>query len=222
MRRRNHKRPNNGVTQVTVTPPKPAPNTVAVQVVVPLIWALLLPTALALPVTLSTIGLRQATGATWPWWIPIIPGIVTWVIIFAWRVSVCEGDRRALLLYPLEAAIGQDLDQDGYIGAPTPAPHLLDDDPRMIHVHNARQEQQQHNARDFRFFLKSAYDGSGTTWQTWDNQLLPSGARVTQPLWERWTNRLLKAGLATRSYPTAPIQLAADYRQALDTFRELL
>jgi hypothetical protein len=51
---------------------------------------------------------------------------------------------------------------------------------------------------------------------------LPSGERVTRSTWEQYTERLERAGLGSRPYETAALELGSDYREALETFAELL
>jgi hypothetical protein len=212
----------NGVTTLSIKPPAMRPSVVESEVVVPLAWSLLLATSLGLAAMLAAVALREALDGRWEWWVARAAGGCVWVLVFAWRVVVCEADRRSLLLYPLEVALGQDLDQDGHVGEPQVEVVEEGQDPRLIYVHNAYRQQHERDAGDFRHFLKLAYDGGTTAWRTWEDQPLPSGRRVTQPLWEMWCGRLKASGLASRPYPTAPLVLAGDYRQALDTFRELL
>ena len=51
---------------------------------------------------------------------------------------------------------------------------------------------------------------------------MPSGRECTRLAWEHYTERLLKAGLASRSYTTAPLTLESTYQEALGALRELL
>jgi hypothetical protein len=214
--------PTNGVTTLSIKPPAMRPSVVESEVVVPLAWSVLLATSLGLATTLGAVALREALDGGWEWRVALAAGGCVWVLVFAWRCMICEGDRRALLLYPLEAALGQDLDQDGYIGEPEPEVELVAQDPRLIYVHNAYKAQHDQGAADFRHFLKGAYGEKGTTWRVWDNAPLPSGKAVSQPLWEMWCGRLVSSGLAAREYPTAPLVLAGDYRDALHTLRNVL
>jgi hypothetical protein len=217
-------RPTNGVTTLSIKPPAMRPSVVESEVVVPLAWSLLLATSLGLAAMLAVVALREVLDGGWEWWVAAAAGGCVWVVVFAWRVVVCEADRRSLLLYPMEVGLGRDLDGDGYVGEPGPQVEVVEEgqDPRLIYVHNAYRQQHEQDAGDFRHFLKVVYDGGTTAWRTWENEPLPSGRRVTQPLWEMWCGRLKTSGLASRPYPTAPLALAGDYRQALETFRELL
>lgn len=217
-----------GATTVSIKPPAMRPSVVESEVVVPLAWSLLLATSLALAATLAAVVLREVLDAGWAGWVAAATGGCVWVLVFAWRVTVCEADRRALLLYPMEVGLGRDLDGDGYVGEPQ-VPEAADEsevggesDARLIYVQDHYRERRQRNARDFRFFLEGAYNGRGTTWRAWDDVPLPSGRRVTRPLWEMWTGRLMKAGLAKREYQTAPLELVGDYRGALVSLREVL
>ena len=219
MKRKKGKGQTNGVTTLSIKPPAMRPSVVESDVVVPLAWSLLLSTALGLAAMLAAVALREALDGGWAWWLAVAAGGCVWVLVFAWRVVVCEADRRSLLLYPMEVGLGRDLDGDGYVGEPEVE---VEQDPRLIYVHNAYRQQHERDARDFRHFLKGVYDGGTTAWRAWEDQPLPSGRKVTQPLWEMWCGRLKASGLASRPYPTAPLALAGDYRQALETFREVL
>ncbi len=223
-RKRYKKTTGNGATMISVKPPPPAPNTLAVQVTVPLAWSVLLPTSLALVTVLAALMVRSAARVDWDWWMAPLAGAVVWTVVFAWRVAVCERDRRRLFLYPLEMAMGVDLDQDGHVGAPVEGETEVEveDEAHLIYVHNAYRAEQRRGAQEFRHFLKLAYDGRGTTWREWEDVSLPSGRRVTRPLWEMWTGRLVQAGLARREYPTAPLELMGAYREALGSLREVL
>lgn len=212
----------NGVTTLSIKPPAMRPSVVESEVVVPLAWSLLLATSLGLAAMLAAVALREALDGRWEWWVAVAAGGCVWVLVFAWRVVVCEADRRSLLLYPLEVALGQDLNQDGHVGEPQVEVVEEGQDPRLIYVHNAYRQQHERDAGDFRHFLRLAYDGRGTTWRVWDNERLPSGRQVSRPLWEMWTGRLVQAGLARREYPTAPLELMGAYREALGSLREVL
>jgi len=213
----------NGATTVSIKPPAMRPSVVESEVVVPLAWSLLLATSLALAAALAVVAVREVLEAGWAWWVAVAAGGAVWVVVFAWRVVVCEADRRALLLYPLEVALGQDLDRDGYVGEPQVEVEVEErQDARLIYVHNPYKVQHERDAGDFRHFLKLAFDGRGTAWRAWDNEPLPSGRRVSQPLWEMWCGRLVSSGLARREYATGPLVLAGDYRQALYTLRTVL
>lgn len=217
--------PTNGVTTLSIKPPAMRPSVVESEVVVPLAWSLLLATSLGLAATLGAVASREVLEGRWEWWVALAVGGCVWVVVFTWRVLVCEADRRSLLLYPMEVGLGRDLDGDGYVGEPGTQVEVgveEGQDPRLIYVHNAYRQQHERDAGDFRYFLRGAYDGDGTTWRVWDNKRLPSGRQVTRPLWEMWTGRLVKAGLARREYPTAPLKLQGEYREALGSLREVL
>ena len=209
----------NGVTQISVRPPALKPSAIESEVAVPVLWSGLLAMSFGLAATLATLALRAALAISWAWWLPLAVGGCVAVAILAWRLTVCERDRRELLLWPIESALGLDLDADGFIGEPEPE---AVQEHKLVYVHNAERERQQSAAGDFRHFLRLAYDGKGTTWRTWEHERLPGGGLVTRIAWETWTNRLVNAGLATRPYPTSELELDGDFRQALATFRELL
>lgn len=221
-KRKRKKYNDNGITQISVKPPVMRPSVVESDVAVPVLWSFLLAGSLGLVATLAAAALRAALDTRWEWWLPLAVGGCVGVLVFAWRCTICEGDRRALLLYPLEVATGMDIDQDGYIGEPQVEVEPVAQDPRLIYVHDPYKEQHDRGAADFRHFLRGAYDKKGTTWRAWDNAPLPSGKALSRPVWEMWTGRLVQSGLATRDYPTAPLVLTGDYRQALDTLRSVL
>ena len=185
---------------------------------VPLVFAAVVALALALVAAVVMTVILALDWLVWPWWTPFTAFAVMWPLAFLWRLTVCEGDRRYLLLYEAEQVTGLDLNRDGHIGEPEPVAQ----EPRLIYVHTGRREREQENAGDFRHFLRQCYDGQGSTWRSWENTRLPSGRVVTQPLWEQWTARLLNAGLAVREHPTATLALTSSYREALETCRELL
>lgn len=223
MTKRKRKYNDTGATTLSIKPPPMRPSVIESEVAVPVLWSFLLAGSLALVATLATLALRAALDARWDWWVSLAAGGCVGVLVFAWRCTVCEQDRRALLLWPLEAALGQDLDRDGYVGEPEPEEvEPVAQDARLIYVHSPYKAQHDRDAGDFRHFLRLGYGERGTSWRSWDNEPLPSGRRVTQPLWEMWTGRLVQSGLATREYPTAPLVLAGDYRQALHTLRNVL
>jgi len=222
MTKRKRKYNDTGATTLSIKPPPMRPSVIESDVAVPLFWAAILAASIGLVAVLAALAVREILSATWPWWTSPAAGASVAILVFAWRCTVAEGDRRALLLWPLEAALGRDLDRDGWVGEPEATVETVEPDHRLVYVHDPHQEQRRRNAQDFRHFLKSAYDGKGTAWREWDDEPLPSGRRVTQPLWECWTGRLIQSGLATRDYPTAPLVLAGGYRQALDTLRNVL
>lgn len=175
--------------------------------IVALAWALL--------AGLAVGGLALWRG--WPWWMGPLTVVGVALALFAWRVTAHVSEHRERL-WRHELAEGRDLDGDGEIGRPAGRPER----PRLIYVHDPTRERRQRDAADFRYFLREAYNGRGTTWRAWDDVPLPSGGRMTRPLWEEYTTRLLKAGLATRPYPTGPLDLVGDYRRALEVFAEVL
>ena len=186
---------------------------------VPLVFAAVVALALALVAAVVVTVILALDWLVWPWWTPFSAFAVAWPLAFLWRLTVCEGDRRALLLWPIESTLGLDLDRDGAIGEPAQPKRQ---EPRLIYVHNAERAIEQRDSGDFRRFLKGAYNDRGTAWRSWENTRLPSGRVVTQPLWEGWCTRLLSAGLAVRQHPTATLALTSSYREALETCRELL
>ena len=157
----------------------------------------------------------------WPWWVPLAVAVSLACLAFGVAAVLLVLDHRRLL-WAWEEALRFDLDGDGVVGEPEPEEAPTPEEPRFAYVNDPYRRRRLLAARDFRFFLREAYDGRGTTWRAWDGVVLPSGRRVTRPLWEEYTERLLKAGLAVRDYPTAPLRLVSDYRDALEAFRELL
>jgi hypothetical protein len=187
-------------------------SSVEVDVIVPSLQALIIAAAWALLAALAVGGVT--VWQSWPWWIPPLAFAVVLVALFAWRVTAHLTDHRQLL-WAREEAEQRDIDGDGVIGDPG-------DGLRLAYVHDNRRERRLRAAADFRFFLRECYNGRGTTWRKWRNANLPSGARMTRPAWEQFTNRMLSAGLATRPYDTAPLDLTSSYKDALATFREIL
>jgi len=195
------------------------------EVAVPVLWSILLASSYALTVSLVVLAVKVAFGLALDWWgIPLV-GLAVWVATLTWRLTVCEADRREILLYPLETALGRDLDQDGYVGAPGAAVSDqagMQPEPRVIYVNDYNRAQRTAHAQDFHFWLREVYNGRGATWRAWEGEALPSGRAIGRPLWQMWTGRLLRAGLADRAYPTAPLTLTGDYRAALESLREVL
>ena len=174
-------------------------------------------------VGLSSLALSipLAIWQRWPWWVPLAAAASLACLAFGIAAVLLVLDHRRLL-WAWEETVRFDLDGDGVVGEPEQVETLTPEEPRFAYVNDPYRRRRLLAARDFRFFLREAYDGRGTTWRAWDGVVLPSGRRVTRPLWEEYTERLLKAGLAVRDYPTAPLRLVSDYRDALEAFRELL
>jgi len=152
----------------------------------------------------------------WAWWSPVVAGAVCGSVTFAVASVVLVRDSREWL-WRLEAGVGVDLDGDGVVGEPPES-----EAPRFVYVRNVKSEQARRRAGDFREFLKGAYNGRGVTWRSWRGVRLPSGERVTRSTWEQYCGRLERAGLGVREYDTAPLTLTSDYRDALETFAEVL
>lgn len=211
-----------GATTLSIKPPPMQRSVIESDVAVPVLWAVLLAGSIGLVATLTALALREVLDVQWDWWVPLAVGGCTAAVVFCWRCTIAEGDRRQLLLWPIEAALGQDLDQDGWVGEPEPMVEPVGQDPRLIYVHNAGQERHLVQAKDFRYFLVQAWGERGTAWRDWESARLPSGKMVGQRQWEDWCARLIQAGLGFREYPTAQLTLAGDFRGALQTFREIL
>jgi len=221
MAKKRNRNANGSVTQISVRPPPLKSSAIESEVAVPVLWSALLAMSFGVAAILAALVLKAATAATWSWWLPLAVGVCVGVVILAWRLTVCERDRRELLLWPIESMLGQDLDADGFVGEPEPEP-VAQERHRLIYVHNAERAIEQRDSGDFRRFLKGVYNDRGAAWRAWENTRLPSGRVVTQPLWEGWCTRLLSAGLAVRQHPTATLALTSSYREALATCRELL
>jgi hypothetical protein len=180
-----------------------------------------IPAAQAAIVALAWSGLAGlavgglAAWRGWPWWMVPLAMIISALALFAWRVTAHIAEHRARL-WRREVAEGRDINGDGAVGRPSRR------DPALVYVHDPGRERRRQAAADFRFFLREAYNGRGTTWRAWDGVSLPSGRKATRPLWEEYTDRLLRAGLAERPYPTAELELVGDYRTALEAFAEAL
>ena len=224
MRRKrfNNKSGNNGAaTMISVKPPPPAPNTLAVQVTVPLAWTVLLSFSLGLVMVLAALAVRAAVDADWEWWISLAAGAVVGVLVFAWRVAVCEGDRRALLLYPLEAALGQDLDQDGYIGRPG----VEGQNVKQLITVTRPASRQRHWVRGpggkslpadrLRTMIEGA-DTHGLGVRAWLDR---GGAR---PEWESGRDVLADLGIATVRTEREAGELLVSAAEALDLLREAI
>jgi len=201
-------------------PRKPRDPAMVEAIYAPLAWSAIVAGALGILASMATWILRLAIRTAWPWWTPPAVGLLVAVLAFAWRVAICEADRRRLLLWEIEQATGRDLDQDGWAGPPGAA-HKAGE-PRLIYVHDARRQNRQTEATDWRFWLREAYGERGPTRRAWVGQRLPSGTVMTRERWEAYTERLIQAGVASRPYDTAPLQLEASYREALQAFRETL
>jgi hypothetical protein len=159
-----------------------------------------------------------AVWQRWPWYVAPVAGLVVTVGLFAWSVTRRMQERRDLL-WKREQLERRDLDGDGVIGNPEAG---TAQEPRFVYVTDTRRRARKLAADDFRFFLREAYNGRGTTWRKWKGVKLPSGRDVTRPTWENYCERLIKAGLGTREYDTAPVTLTSDYRQALAAFADAL
>lgn len=220
-KRFNNKSGNGAATTISVKPPPPAPNTLAVQVTVPLAWTVLLSFSLGLVSLLVALMIRAALDADWEWWIAPAAGGVAGILIFAWRVAVCEGDRRALLLYPLEAALGQDLDQDGYIGRPGAEGR----DVRQLITVSRPAPRQRHWVRGpggkslpadrLRVMIEGA-DARGLSLRAWQDQ------GGTRPEWESGRAILADLGIATVRAEREAGGLLVGVDEALDLLREAL
>ena len=165
-------------------------------------------------VVLGMLGAWQG----WPWWLPLGGGGALFALGFSVSVIAVVIDHRRLL-WKWELLAQVDLDQDGVIGPPQESAAM---EPEYVYVRDPRREKRRRAAGDFRSFLRQAYGDRGTTWNAWNDVQLPSGRTMTQTLWETYCERLIKAGLAIRPYSTAPLELASDYRDALEVFRESL
>lgn len=157
----------------------------------------------------------------WPWWVPLATAASLTCLAFGVAAVLLVLDHRKLL-WAWEETLRPNPDGDGVVSEPEQGETLTPEEPRFAYVNDRYRRQRLLAARDFRFFLREAYNGRGTTWRAWDSATLPSGRKVTRPLWEEYTERLLKAGLAVRDHSTAPLRLVSDYREALEAFRELL
>jgi hypothetical protein len=166
---------------------------------------------------LVSVGMLSA-WKRWPWWTAAGSGGALFALGFSISVIAFVIDHRRLL-WKWELLAQVDLDQDGVIGPPQESEV---EEPEYVYVRDPRREKRRRAADDFRFFLRQAYGDRGTTWGAWNDVRLPSGRAMTQSLWETYCERLIKVGLAIRPYSTAPLELASDYRDALEVFRESL
>lgn len=187
---------------------------VETEVLVPTFQALVVSVAWAVLAGMVVGLLAQPLGLRW-WMIPVVALAVV-VVLFALQVTRLINERRDLL-WKREEIENRDLDGDGLVGKPPPRRDL-----GLVYVRDPYRQKRIVRATDFRHFLREAYGGHGTTWRVWDGAALPSGRKMTRPAWEDWTGRLIQAGLATREYDTAPLDLTGSYREALATFREAL
>jgi len=169
-----------------------------------------------------TVAIPVTLWRGWPWWAPAAAGMGAAGASFAIASVTLTLDHRRLLwaVHQVEDRLRTDLDGDGVVGEPEPQEPEIER--RLIYVSDPGRQRRREQARDFRYWLKAAYNGTGTTWRAWKGHELPSGREVTRPVWERYTDRLQRAGLATRPYETAPLELDSDLRDALGAFRELL
>jgi hypothetical protein len=170
------------------------------------------------------LALLLAVFRGWPWWAPFLAGVVAGSVAFAVASLLLVLDSRSWL-WRLEEAAGVDLTGDDVVGEPVGVEKNrggVEGVPRFVYVRNVKAEQRRSRARDFRAFLRGAYDGKGTTWRAWKGERLPSGERVTRSTWEEYVGRLERAGLGAREYDTAPLQLTSGYTEALESFAEVL
>lgn len=167
------------------------------------------------------LSIPLAVFQHWPWWVPLATAAGLACLAFGIAAVLLVLDHRRLL-WAWEETLQSDLNGDGTVSEPDQEKMLTPEEPRFAYVNDPYRRRRLLAAQDFRFFLREAYNGRGTTWRAWDGIVLPSGRKVTRPLWEEYAERLLKAGLAVRDHPTAPLRLVSDYREALEAFRELL
>lgn len=167
-----------------------------------------------------TLAIPLTVWRSWPWWAPPTAALAAGGVTFAVSAVLLTVDHRRLL-WSWEERLEVDLNRDGEIGTPWPDPET-EIERRLIYVRDPGRQRRQERARDFRYWLKQAYNGRGTTWRAWKGEDLPSGREVTRPTWERYTERLQRAGLASRPYETAPLELESNLREALAAFREIL
>jgi hypothetical protein len=155
----------------------------------------------------------------WPWWWPVLSGVVAGAVTFAAGGVLFSLDSRSWL-WQLEERLAVDLDGDHVVGEPVV--EQVERAPRFVYVRNVQAEQRRRRSGDFRAFLQGCYNGRGATWRAWRGVELPSGERVTRSTWEQYTERLERAGLGSRPYETAALELDSSYREALETFAEVL
>jgi len=156
----------------------------------------------------------------WAWWLAPLTALILGLLAFAVATVLLTLDHRRLL-WAFEQVLQVDINRDNHIGQPA-KPWEKQMEPGLVYVRDPQHYQRQQAAANFRFFLRAAYDGRGTTWRAWSGTRMPDGQEMTQPLWERYINRLESAGLGYRQYQTAPLTLVGDFRTALMTFREVL
>lgn len=174
---------------------------------------------LALYTAAPTVPFAALCAAKWAWpmWTVLVIPACVWCLavgVIGWALVLQDRN----LLWTAERALRFDLDRDSHIGRPPEK-----DEPRLVYVHDGGKTQRRvRRSEDFRFFLRGAFGDVGTAWRDWKSVRLPSGAVVQQEQWQAWCDRLLDAGLAERPYPTATLQLKADYLDALRAFADVL
>jgi len=160
-----------------------------------------------------TLAIPAAVWAAWRWWVPPLAALTLGGLAFTLAAVTLTLDHHREWRGRDAGLVDYELDREAV------KPQV---DRRLIYVRDPARQRRAERAGDFRAWLKAAYDGRGTTWRAWQGQRLPSGQPVTRPVWEEYTERLQRAGLATRPYDTAPLELESTLRDALGAFRELL
>jgi len=162
-----------------------------------------------------TVAVPLAIWASWRWWVPPGAALALGGLAFTLAAVQLVLDHHRQWQGLVVQAVHYELTGDD-VEPPVRV------DRRLIYVRDPSRQRRAERAGDFRHWLKQVYNGRGTTWRAWKGQRLPSGREVTRPVWEDYTERLQRAGLATRPYDTAPLELSGTLRDAMAAFRELL
>lgn len=178
--------------------------------------------AVAAAVLVLTVVSAACIALRWPARVTLIAFLVTLGVTFSVTTLVLMWSYATRFLFQLERMIGRDMPfgptHDGVVGEPAGR------DPVLTYVHDGgRRHGEILEALDFRWWLQKVYSRRvGTTWRDWKGQTLPSGNRISQDQWSTWCQRLIDAGLATREYDTAPLELRGTLAHAEASFIEYL
>lgn len=205
------------VTPVAAGPPAPAAWVDRMTPRVPTVasdWAV----PALLGITIGALGavpfaaVTALLGASWyalAVWAGVACALAVLVVI--WRVRQNDAT-----LYAREVAQGRDLNGDGQVGKPAPAPEPL----RYVWVQHAQGMRPMHpEDAEMREFLTGCYGSVGTAAAAWvGRRFLCTGRTVTRGDWEGLTEKLMRAGLLLPRGKGKRPTLRGDLADALAAF----